>query len=535
MKNFLQRNAIGISLILAATLMVVCFLLIIVTKNRIDTAVQMQRIAEKAKFEIRFSYLDVVRDLDVALRGYALVREDRLLYIKPKQLEDKMEKTFARLDSLLQLQNYTDTSGLAAVKDFEDYIRLLVTDYGIMADMLRNHQDSAFFEIFKLDKGSKLGGPLERAQSKIVAFEEEVTQSALASYTISFRVSIVVGFIMVLLGIPSVVLVLLRLKKDTMNRRKLLRDLEENNQTYLFNSGTKIKADDEESVINNSIANFQKISQFVSNISTGNLTLDWEGYNKSLNTNTLVGKLLELRDNLRLIKKEDDKRNWTNEGLAQFSVLVRNMQHKGLTELSEEVVRFLCKYLKAQQASLFIVKGEQKNEYLDLVACFAFDKKKYVEKQIAVGDGMVGQCYLEADTIVLTEIPQRYTLITSGLGDATPTCLSIIPFKYNDKVEGVFEIAGFKKWEKYEIDFLEKAGEFVASSLNSVKISETMQELLEESRQQTEELKAAEEEMRQNMEELSATQEEMDRRNIEMQETIDNLIAENHALKYQLS
>ncbi|MTI38024.1 PAS domain-containing protein, partial [Fulvivirga lutimaris] len=101
--------------------------------------------------------------------------------------------------------------------------------------------------------------------------------------------------------------------------------------------------------------------------------------------------------------------------------------------------------------------------------------------------------------------------ITSGLGDAPPSNLLLIPIQTEDSIEGVIELASFKQLEQYEIDFLKRACENIATTITSAKINVRTKLLYEESQQQTEEMRAQEEEMRQNMEELSATQEEMER------------------------
>src|SRR5690606_7718973 len=105
--------------------------------------------------------------------------------------------------------------------------------------------------------------------------------------------------------------------------------------------------------------------------------------------------------------------------------------------------------------------------YLRLASCFAFDRKKFVEKRIEIGQGLVGQTYLEGTTQVLTQIPQGYTIITSGLGDATPSCLVLVPMIYNEEVQALIELASFEKFEPHQVSFLEKAGEFVASAIST--------------------------------------------------------------------
>jgi PAS domain S-box-containing protein len=107
-------------------------------------------------------------------------------------------------------------------------------------------------------------------------------------------------------------------------------------------------------------------------------------------------------------------------------------------------------------------------------------------------------------------------LITSGLGGSNPKNLVLIPLKTNERIEGVLELASFNEFQDHEIEFLEKIGEQLASSLISVRSGEKTRALLEVSQQQSEEMRAQEEEMRQNMEELEATQEQLQRQMNEM-------------------
>jgi putative methionine-R-sulfoxide reductase with GAF domain len=233
----------------------------------------------------------------------------------------------------------------------------------------------------------------------------------------------------------------------------------------------------------------------------------------------------ELKDNLtklEAVQLEEKKRQWVNEGLTLGTNIIRN--NSEFQKLCDELLSFLVKYIKANQAGLFLLNDEDAEDvHMKLVAAYAYDRKKFLTKRIEIGEGIMGQAYLERGTVYLKEIPDNYLQITSGLGFAMPTVLVIVPLKIEGQVHGLIEVASFHDLEEHVIKYLETMGENIASSLQSVRSSTKTQHLLAMSQQQTEEMRAQEEEMRQNMEELSATQEEMSRKELEYLRRIEEL------------
>ncbi|MFT5619634.1 MAG: GAF domain-containing protein/HAMP domain-containing protein [Arenicella sp.] len=274
--------------------------------------------------------------------------------------------------------------------------------------------------------------------------------------------------------------------------------------------------------INSLVDSLEEISSFATNIGKGNFSMDFKVRS---NKDKLGLALLAMRNNLKKISEEDKKRNWANEGMAQFGELLRKSNEE-IDELAYQVISNIVKYLKANQGGIFLLQGGHHHErYLELTAAYAYSKKKYVKKRVEIGQGLLGQCVLEEATIHLREIPQGYIDITSGLGESTPTSLLIVPLKVNDNVYGVLEIASFNKFKANEIEFVERLSETVASTLANVQSTQTTKSLLEDSQLYAEQLRAQEEEMRQNMEELAATQEEMGRVQVEMKNNEYNLNA----------
>jgi hypothetical protein len=249
----------------------------------------------------------------------------------------------------------------------------------------------------------------------------------------------------------------------------------------------------------------EQTTRFMEAISSGNFDIELTATGDD---DTVTHTLIAMRDKLKENAETEQRRTWANTGLAQIGEILRATG--SATDLYDNIIRFIVKYSRSNQGGLFVFNDDdEQHPHLDLVACYAFERKKFLTKKLNLGDGIVGQCFQERQRIYLTEVPEEYVQITSGLGGAKPTTLLVVPLKVNDQVHGVIELASFHKYADHEIELIEKFAESVGSTIAAVKTNERTRELLEQTQQQAEEMKSQEEEMRQNMEELSATQEEM--------------------------
>lgn len=258
-------------------------------------------------------------------------------------------------------------------------------------------------------------------------------------------------------------------------------------------------------------------TRFIKDIEKGNLDMVYNDEEYGTQSE-LIQSLLSMRSQMKLIAEQEYERNWATEGLARFVEILRDNTNE-VAKLGDNIIKNLVKYLEANQGGLFIVNDLDDHEtYIELVACYAYERKKYVEKVIKIGEGLVGQCYLEQDIIYMNNVPKDYVTITSGLGGATPRNVLLVPLKLNEEVLGIVELASFKEFKPFQIDFIKKLGESIASTIATSKINEKTKKLLEQSQIQAEELRSQEEEVRQNLEELAATQEEMQRVLTEVQD-----------------
>ncbi|MFO8023465.1 MAG: HAMP domain-containing protein [Perlabentimonas sp.] len=399
---------------------------------------------------------------------------------------------------------------------------------------LLNNYGDLFDKLIEIDK--KIGisdndGMLGKLNAGGNSFESGLTQIHDKLYNYSRNeIKSSVGMLFAMVGVISIaaVLLLLFVARHIVTAIKRL-------QRYISRLGSgelpdliEVQSNDEiaqmEKSINTLTDNLRNTRSFAIEVGNGNLDSEVNVFG---NKGDLGGALIEMRKKLLQVSNEreqqtieTERRMWANEGMAIFAEILR-MRDKTMEDLAFEIIKTLVKYTKSNQAGIFLMNREEgEKPVLNLLATYAWERKKYSKMQIELNEGLVGTCALEAETTLFTDIPKDYIRITSGLGETTPTCLILVPLKVEGEVLGVIEMASFNIYQPYEIEFIEKVIANVASTLQMVRINTHTKQLLERTQQQAEELQAQEEEMRQNMEEMQSTQEWMSQREEELKNEI---------------
>lgn len=265
----------------------------------------------------------------------------------------------------------------------------------------------------------------------------------------------------------------------------------------------------------------EEVNTFVEQLRLGQSNLQ---FSQEFQQDKLVRSLLNMRDNIDKTRKEDElrqieekQRHWVNEGLAKFGAILRE-NVENLDQLAANVTSNITKYLNCQQAGFFIIKDEEDEKVLEMIALFAFDRKKFPNKQIKWGEGLIGACAIEQKTIFLKDTTENFVDITSGLGKANPRAILIAPIKDSENiVHGVIELASFNVFEAHEISFIEQVAESIGLTIANIKTGLRTRELLTESQKQAEMLAQQEETMRHNIEEIEKGREEANQRATEFQ------------------
>lgn len=242
-------------------------------------------------------------------------------------------------------------------------------------------------------------------------------------------------------------------------------------------------------------------------------------------------KLTEIAKSQEEQRKQEELNTWINAGMAKFNEILR-VNNENIEELSYNLVKELVKYSKSVIGGVYIAqKNDEDKEKLIMSGLFAYERRRYVEKALEVNEGLVGTVYVERHLIHMKEIPSGYINISSGLGEAAPNEILIVPMLYNDECYGAIEMATLDEYTPAIIEFVERISEALASTISSVVTNMETSKLLKDSQEQSEILRSQEEELRQNMEELQAAQDEMHRKQKDLEKTLEEAHKKDEMLK----
>jgi hypothetical protein len=229
----------------------------------------------------------------------------------------------------------------------------------------------------------------------------------------------------------------------------------------------------------------------------------------------LKAEIIKVEQNAEEIKRRDEEEKdirFFTHGFAKLSDLI-SKKRKNLEELSSAVIAELVRYVNASAGGIFIMDdSDPQNVVLRATGDFCLSSEQNLNYSFEVGEGNIGACFKEKQTLAADNLPEGYILIRSGLGSISLHHALFIPILQDNDCVGVIEIASLEKIPENKVSFMEKIAESMASIITIINANVKYSQVIEQYNAQAEELRAQEEEMRQNMEELMATQEASHRR-----------------------
>lgn len=201
---------------------------------------------------------------------------------------------------------------------------------------------------------------------------------------------------------------------------------------------------------------------------------------------------------LRHNREQELLREWFNTGKNELNAIIRS--HKSVTELAKYSLRFLAEYIDSGVAAFYLF--DKQETMLTMVAGYAVSGEKLLAHSIPLGKGLAGQAALEQKMMLLDDVPAGYLTISCGLGESVPKHIVIIPLLHNDTLVGVLELGSLKPFSDTHLQFLNQVMEWLAVAVNVNHAHQLVNELLEQTQSQTEELRVQQEELQQTNEEL---------------------------------
>jgi HAMP domain-containing protein/signal transduction histidine kinase/DNA-binding response OmpR family regulator len=251
---------------------------------------------------------------------------------------------------------------------------------------------------------------------------------------------------------------------------------------------------------------------------TRSITVEAQGEVAALKDN-----INEMIRNLKDTTLKNSEQDWLKTNLAKFSRMLQGQ--KDLNTVGRLILSELAPVVSAQQSVFYVLDTSKDVPQLTLLASYADRGQGRVGKQLQLGEGLVGQCALEKQKIHITSAPPNYIKISSGLGEAAPQSIIVLPVVFEGQVKGVLELASFERFNPTHQAFLDQLTESIGIVLNTIEANMRTEDLLKQSQSLAQELQSRQEELQKTNQELQEKaallahqNQEVERKNTEVEQ-----------------
>ncbi len=228
-------------------------------------------------------------------------------------------------------------------------------------------------------------------------------------------------------------------------------------------------------------------------------------------------------------ERENERQRFLQMGQTELNEKVRGEQD--LPTTATNIITYLCEYLEAKVGAFYVFGTETK--MLQLLGSYAYQERKNISNEFKLGEGMVGQAGLEKKTIMITDCPDDYISVSSGLGNAPPRNIVLYPVVLGDVLMGVMEIGWLNEPSELHLAFLDQVDENIAIAINSAIARSNLNYLLEQTQEQAEKLKEQQDELRASNVELEEQSKILRDSEAKLKDQQEELRASNEELEEQ--
>jgi HAMP domain-containing protein/CheY-like chemotaxis protein/signal transduction histidine kinase len=253
----------------------------------------------------------------------------------------------------------------------------------------------------------------------------------------------------------------------------------------------------------------------------------------------LKDNINEMIRNLRETTLKNTEQDWLKTNIARFTSMLQGQ--RDILTVSNLILSEVAPLVRAQVGVFYINEMEDSEPMLKLLGSYAYNKRKNLSDRFRFREGLVGQCALEKQRILVTDVPPDYVKITSGLGEATPLNIVALPILFENEVRAVIELASFHNFSDTHIAFLDQLTENIGIVLNTIEANMRTENLLKQSQSLAQELQLQQQELTETNKRLeqqaktlqasedllTQQQEELQQTNEELEEKARLLAAQN--------
>jgi HAMP domain-containing protein/CheY-like chemotaxis protein/signal transduction histidine kinase len=229
----------------------------------------------------------------------------------------------------------------------------------------------------------------------------------------------------------------------------------------------------------------------------------------------LTRNVNEMIQNLRDTTRKNTEQDWLKTNLARFTAMLQGQ--RDIKTVSRLIMSEIAPLVNAHAGAFYLNEPIGDQQMLRLVASYALNKKKSAQRTIREGEGLVGQCVIEKQRILLDTVPGDYMSITSGLGESKPLSLIVLPVLFEGDVKAVIELASLENFSEIQLQFFDQLTESIGVILNTIAASMRTEELLKQSQALTNELQSQQMELQQTNDELEEKARLLQERNEEIE------------------
>jgi HAMP domain-containing protein/signal transduction histidine kinase/CheY-like chemotaxis protein len=209
----------------------------------------------------------------------------------------------------------------------------------------------------------------------------------------------------------------------------------------------------------------------------------------------LKDNINEMIRNLKETTQKNTEQDWLKTNIAKFTGMLQG--HRDLLTVAKLILSELAPLVNAQHGVFYIADADDNNEpILKLLGSYAYRERKNISNSFRYGEGLVGECALEKERILVNAVPHDYIHISSGLGEAPPANIIVLPVIFEGQVKAVIELASFNKFSEIHLQFLDQLTESIGIVLNTIAANMRTESLLAQSQSLTEELQKQQEELK---------------------------------------